>query len=153
MSASRLSLVLCLFVAACGGGDPPAPEAVPFDDVSLSFFRTFPAGVYVFKSQAELAAAWGTAPVEVYGIGLAPGANEQPAYDFSAVTVVGLSQGLGTWCYKPRITDVTRDGDDVVVRYLVPTVSTLACLRSGPMVAFATIPRLTGKASFVRTGP
>ena len=74
-----------------------------------------------------------------------------PTYDFSKYSVVGLSNGIGRWCFAPRITGATSDGINLVVHYFVPTTGTLACMSNGPLIAFALVPQVKGNVQFVQS--
>lgn len=146
---------IVLLFTACGGSSPsPSPtETVETDDVTMTFFRSFATGTYVFRNQSELADAWAAAPFNgVYPIGMVTSEPTMPAYDYSKNTVLGISLGIGKWCYKPSISDVVRDGQNMIVHYEVSALSTLACLRDGPLISFVLVPRLDGNATFVRDG-
>ena len=58
--------------------------------------------------------------------------------------------GVGKWCFKPNIHKVEREDGNTIVHYRTKTSSTLACLRDGPWIAFALIPRADGSVSFVQ---
>ena len=75
-----------------------------------------------------------------------------PDYDYQASMLVGVSLGVGKWCFAPQITGVAISGNDMEVDYKVPTSSTLACLRDGPLISFALVPKVTGSVRFRDTG-
>lgn len=150
MRVRHLFLFLIPLLNACGGSDPVTVEA---QDVSLIFFRPFEAGQYVFRSQSELDSAWAATPFRIFPIGLISSEPAKPVYDFSTQMVVGISNGIGKWCFKPNINKVERDGSDTTVHYSSKTSSTLACLRDGPQIAFALIPRADGAVAFVQEPP
>ena len=150
MRTNPLPLLLVVVVGACGGPRPSPPVEVEAEDVSLTFFRSFESGTYVFHSQAELDSAWAAAPFKVYPVGIVLTEPEKPTYDYTEQMVVGLSLGVGKWCFKPNISHVERIGTETVVHYQVPTRSTLACLRDGPQIAFAVIARADGDVRFVQ---
>jgi hypothetical protein len=64
--------------------------------------------------------------------------------------VVGLSRGIGKWCFKQNLTTAFLTGEHLRVHYNVPTTSTLACLRDGPLISFALVPRVQGSVEFVQ---
>jgi hypothetical protein len=150
----RYALVLFAFLlSACGGSDGgPHLTDVEIQDVTLTFFRSFSSGSYVFRSQTELENAWATSPFQVYPIGIVMEEPPIPAYDYSKYTVVGLSRGIGYWCFKPTITSAFSNGTNLVIHYSVPTTSTLACLRNGPLISFVLVPRIQGSVEFVQDG-
>ena len=127
-----------------------AVQNVEVQDVTLTFFRSFARGTYVFRSQPELASAWAAAPFEFYPIGIVTVEPAMPTYNFSKYTVVGLSHGIGKWCFAPRITRALSDGNNLVVHYFVPTAGTLACMFNAPLIAFAVVPHVTGTVGFVQ---
>jgi hypothetical protein len=146
-------LIAALILVACGGSDdkaPPTSQNVAIQDVTLTFFRAFAPGSYAFKTQAELASAWNAAPFQVFAIGIVTTEPAMPTYDFTVNTVVGLSNGIGKWCFAPKITTAVSDGTNLVVHYYVPTLSTLACLRDGPLIAFALVPQVKGTVTFTQ---
>ena len=151
---ARYALVLLAFLlSACGGSDGGSLSTeVEIQDVTLTFFRSFSSGSYVFRSQTELGNAWAAAPFEVYPIGIVAEEPSIPAYDYSKYTVVGLSRGIGYWCFKPTITSAFSDGTNLVVHYSVPITSTLACMRNGPLISFVLVPRVQGTVEFVQDG-
>lgn len=153
MRLNTHSLLLVALVGTCGKPVPspgPTPVEIEQDDVTLTFFRSFASGTYVFRSQAELDSAWAAAPFELYPVGIVITEPDKPTYDYSQQMVVGLSQGVTKWCFKPTIYKVERLGADTIVHYYLPTRSTLACLRDGPAIAFALISRADGDVSFVQ---
>lgn len=148
-SANRLAgLLFSILLAACGGSDDSAPEPVAFTEVTLTLFRPFAAGEYVFRSAQELQVALGEAPFQVFPVGIVLEEPAIPDWDFQARMIVGLSQGTGAWCMAPRIVDVNRVGSDLLVQYRVPTMGTLACMRLAPLIAFVQVPRVTGRIEF-----
>jgi hypothetical protein len=145
-----LSLALAATVASCGGGDDWRP--VSFESTGDAFYRTFPSGEYVIRSQAELVAAWATAPFEAYPFG--PQTEPpMPSYDFQRSSVVGISRGRGRGCFRPYFREVLVDGQDMIVRYTAPTASTSACLYLAPEVAFVLVPRVEGQVTFEAVPP
>lgn len=152
MKVRYIATLLAPLLVACGGGDGggPASQNVEVQDVTLTFFRSFAPGTYVFRSQPELASAWAAAPFEFYPIGIVTAEPAMPTYDFSRYTVVGLSRGIGKWCFAPRITGALSDGNNLVVHYFVPTTGTLACMFNGPLIAFALVPHVKGTVGFVQ---
>jgi hypothetical protein len=128
---------------------PDAGTSVPFDDVTLSFFRGWDAGVYAFHTQSALNAAWAQAPFQVYPIGIVLTDPGWPTIDFGTSAVVGVSLGFGSWCHGPEIRDVLASGQDVTVQYQRKQPSTSACLADGPLISFATVPAFSGSATFV----
>lgn len=145
-----MAFMACLLSACGGGGSAPAPTALAIDDVSLTFFRSFSAGTYVFRSHKELLNAWNAAHFEAYPIGIVTVEPAVPDYNYSEFTVVGISRGIGKWCYKPNISSVLQSGANLEVHYLIPTTSTLACLRDGPLISFVLVPSTQGPISFVQ---
>ena len=149
MNTRHASVLLSFCLVACGGLDT-TPVAI--EDVSLTFFRSFAPGLYVFRSQTELETAWAAAPFEAYPIGIITEEPSIPAYDFSKYTVIGLSRGIGKWCFKQNFTTAFLNGANLVVHYQVPATSTLACLRDGPLISFALVPQFQGTVEFVQDG-
>jgi hypothetical protein len=139
--------------SSAGNGDEPVQQKVDVVDVTTTFFRSFTIGTYVFRSQTELGDAWALAPFKVYPVGIVLDEPAMPTYDFSKYIVVGLSLGVGKWCFAPRINGAVSDGNNLVVHYFVPTTGTLACLRDGPLIAFALVPRVSGSVQFVEDPP
>ncbi|MGY0194724.1 hypothetical protein ACWA7J_06570 [Leptothrix sp. BB-4] len=137
-----------LMLAACGGSG--GSDEVATQDVTMTFFRAVPAGTHVIRSSSELDTFWAATPFQTWPIGLLSSEPAKPVYDYGTQAVIGLSLGVGKWCFKPVITAVTRQGNDLVARYRVPTGSTLACLRDGPLIAFALVPSFSGTATFVQ---
>jgi hypothetical protein len=146
IGAKTFTCLAMAFLTSCGGGSDT--ETVDSEDVSMTFFRSFAAGTYVFLTQDELSTAWNAAPFESYPIGLVTTEPALPQYDFTKQSVIGISAGIGKWCFKPRITYVSKDDQDVTVHYEIPKTSTLACLRDGPLIAFALVPKLSGSLTF-----
>ena len=126
------------------------PTTLEINDVSLTFFRSFSAGTYVFRNKSELVGAWNAAPFQVYPIGIVTEEPVMPDYDFTKFTVIGLSQGIGKWCFKPNITSVVASGQTSFVHYSIPTASTLACMRDGPLISFVLVPTKQSKVTFVQ---
>jgi hypothetical protein len=149
MGAKHVVSLLAALLVACGGDSGSNPQNVEVQDVTMTFFRSFPSGTYVFKNQSELESAWAAAPFQVYPIGLVLVEPSMPTYDFSIHTVVGLSLGIGKWCFAPRISKAVSDGNNLVVHFFLPSTSTLACLRDGPLIAFALVPQVKGSVQFV----
>ena len=146
--------VLLLAVAGlngCGGGgddDRVVPVPVMFSDETLVQFRPYAQGEYVIRTRAELQAAWAAAPFAVFPVGIVLSEPAFPEYDFQSSMLVGVSLGVGKWCFKPVITNVWVLGPHMEVDYKVPTSSTLACLRDGPLISFALVPRFAGTVAF-----
>jgi hypothetical protein len=151
MNTGHISALLAIFLYACGGSGLTEVK-VEMQDVTLTFFRSFPVGSYVFRNQTELENAWATAPFASYPVGIVIEEPPIPAYDYSKYTVVGLSRGIGKWCFKPSITAAFSNGTDLVVHYDVSTTSTLACLRDGPLISFSLVPRVQGTVEFMQDG-
>lgn len=154
MQASfRVIALVVSVLAGCGGdgGDEPVP--VKFTDQTLDQFRPYAQGEYVIRSRAQLQAAWAAAPFAVFPIGLITSEPAFPEYDYQASMLVGVSLGIGKWCFAPVITGVSTIGNDMKVEYKVPTGSTLACLRDAPLISFALVPRTTGTVTFRNRGP
>jgi hypothetical protein len=152
MYRRHISPLVMVLLSACGGSDLSGPDwtAVEMQDVTLTFFRSFPVGSYVFRSQTELVNAWATAPFAAYPVGIVTEEPPIPTYDYTKYTVVGVSLGIGKWCFKPNITAAFSNGMDLVVHYSVSTTSTLACLRNGPLISFSLVPRVQGTVEFVQ---
>lgn len=130
--------------AACGGSDP---DPVPFADVTSDVFGTYPLGNYSFRSQEELAAAWG--PFTQSGAD----ATERPSFDFNASMLVGVSLGVGIRCYVPTITSITRSGNTLTVSWKSTWpdgFTTQACLHQWPLSTFVAVPQHQGQVVFVR---
>lgn len=150
------SMMITFGLVGCGGGGGSPSEGVSdstqveIQDVTMTFFRSFSSGTYIFNSQEELANAWAAAPFKVYPIGLILEEPPFPVYDFSKYTVVGISHGIGAWCYKPYITAAFSNCNNLVVHYSVPSSTTTACMRSGPLVAFVLVPQIQGTVEFVQ---
>jgi hypothetical protein len=140
--------VTVALMTACSSGDEAVPVA--YTDETMTQFRPYAQGDYVIRSRAELQAAWAAAPFRVFPIGLLTSEPAFPAYDFQSSMLVGVSLGEGLWCHKPVIMNVLVAGDDMDVEYRVSTSSTLACLRNGPLISFALVPRATGTVTFRR---
>lgn len=151
MRSWLVSVAAAVILEACGGGGSK-DNSVVTQDVTMTFFRSFGVGTYVIRSQAELSSAWAAAPFEIYPVGLVQSEPAMPAYDFGKNSVLGVSLGIGKWCFKPNITTVESAGDGVVVHYSVSTASTLACLKDGPLISFVLVPSFTGSATFIRDG-
>ncbi|MBG9390212.1 hypothetical protein [Caenimonas aquaedulcis] len=146
MSARFAALALLAMLAACGGGGE-TPEDVAMQRLQEELTRSFPAGTYVFRSQAEMAAAWNAAPQE-FG-----DAKPMPAIDFSQSMVVGISMGVGIRCFVPTITAVTRVGASYTVSYRANDGSggtTLACLHTWRLTDFVAVPAQPGTVAFQR---
>lgn len=131
-----------------GGGDHAVPVPVMFSDETLVQFRPYAQGEYVIRTRAELQAAWAAAPFAVFPVGIVLSEPAFPEYDFQSSMLVGVSLGIGKWCFKPVITNVWLFGPHMEVDYKVPTSSTLACLRDGPLISFALVPRFAGTVAF-----
>jgi hypothetical protein len=139
-------------LAGCGGGnDGPVP--VSFSDQTLAQFRPWPQGEYVIRSREQLQAAWAAAPFQRFPIGIVLAEPAFAQYDYQTSMLVGVSLGIGKWCFAPIITGVATSGNDMEVDYRVPTSSTLACLADAPLISFALVPKVTGNVAFRNTGP
>lgn len=144
MRSALLPLLVAFALAGCGGGGA-APESLPFQSMQEQLTRSFPQGVYVFRNQAEMAAAWEAAPQE-FGE-----AKPLPQVNFATSTVVGVSLGVGIRCDIPIITQVSRSGGAVTVSYrtnLGTGVTTLACLHRWRLTDFVLIPATPAPATF-----
>ncbi len=145
----RYMVPLALAVAllgGCGGGGP-APQPVAFQSMQEDFTGSFPEGTYVFRSEADMAAAWSVAPQE-FGE-----AKAMPVVDFTQDTVVGVSLGVGIRCDVPTITEVSSHDGVVAVSYktnLGTGVTTLACLHRWRLSDFARIPATRDPVVFER---
>ena len=140
--------VTVALLMACSSRDEAV--LVTYTDETMTQFRPYAQGNYVIRSRAELQAAWAAAPFTVFPIGLLTSEPAFPAYDFQSSMLVGVSLGVGLWCFKPVITNVWVAGDDMDIEYRLSTSSTLACLRNGPLISFALVPRATGAVTFRR---
>lgn len=138
-----------IWLAGCGDAREPPFEPVAFEDVTMTLFRPFAAGTYVFRSRDELLAALAAAPFQIFPIGLVTEAPAVPAWDFAQGMIVGLSRGQGAWCSAPRIREVLGNGTETEVRYMVAAFGTLACQRLAPRIGFARVPRATGRVAFI----
>lgn len=135
-------------LAGCGGGSTPEPVA--FQPLQDDMTRSFPAGTYAFRTQAELAEAWNAAPQQ-FGE-----AKPLPTVDFSQKMVVGISLGVGIRCNVPIIRKVERDGGTYVVSYTTNEgtgVTTLACLHQWHLTDFVAVPASAGTVVFERVPP
>ena len=139
-------LPLSMLLASCGGGG--GWTEVAFSEQTMNLFRPFAAGEYVWRTADQMRAGIAAAPFRVFPVGLVTEEPPEPALDFTTSMVIGLSLGIGKWCFAPRIVRVLRDGDDTQLEYRVPTISTLACLRDGPAIAFASVPKAPGRVWF-----
>jgi hypothetical protein len=140
-----LTLLAFAFLAGCGGGDSSS-EPVAFESLQDEMTRSFPTGTYVFRTQAEMAAAWNAAPQQ-FGE-----AKPLPTVDFTQNMVVGISLGVGIRCNIPIIRKVERS-DVYVVSYTTNEdtgVTTLACLHQWHLTDFATVPASAGAVAFQR---
>jgi len=147
----RLLLVgLVGLLVACGGSEKEAQEPVQFTNVTMTLFRPFATGEYVFRSRVELDSALSAAPFRVFPIGLVLTEPSIPDWDFQSSMIVGLSLGLGAWCTAPRIIEVLSDGTSMVVRYEVWSSGTLACMKLAPLIAFVQVPQVAGPVEFRR---
>jgi hypothetical protein len=141
------TLLAASLLAGCGGSDPAVFEPVAFQSLQNDMTRSFPAGTYVFKTQAEMAAAWTAAPQQ-FG-----DPKPLPTVDFSQSMVVGVSLGVGIRCNTPIITSIARQSDDYLVSYRTNEgtgVTTLACLHQWHLTDFAAIPATRGNVVFQR---
>jgi len=150
LSIAAMALSVTLLSACGGGGD--ASVAVDFKDQTLVQFRPYPQGEYVIRSRDQLQADWAAVPFQRFPIGIVLSEPAFPEYDYQASMLVGVSLGIGKWCFAPQITSVTISGNDMEVDYRVPTSSTLACLADAPLISFALVPRVTGSVTFRNTG-
>ena len=140
------SILFSLSLVSCGGGGDVMPLA--FQSMQEQFSGTYAAGTYVFRNQAELAAAWAAAPQQ-FGTPM-----EMSVIDFSRNTVVGISLGTGIRCDTPRIVAVYELGGTVQVSYFTNQgtgVTTLACLHQWRLSDFALIPATSEPVVFERT--
>jgi hypothetical protein len=140
------TLLAASLLASCGGGDFVS-EPVAFQSLQDEMTRSIPAGTYVFKTQAEMEAAWTAAPQQ-FG-----DPKPLPVIDFSQAMVVGVSLGVGIRCNIPIITSVVRHSDDYLVSYKTNEdtgVTTLACLHQWHLTDFAAIPATRGAVVFQR---
>lgn len=143
LRAAALAIAASL-VVGCGGSDS---DPVPFVDVTSEVFGTYPFGNYTFRSQAELAAAWG--PFTQSGAS----ATELPSFDFGSQMIVGVSLGVGVRCYIPTITSVVQSGSTLTVSWKSTWpdgFTTLACLHQWPLTDFVAVPQHQGRVVFVR---
>jgi len=114
---------------------------VPFARLEADLYGDWPARTYVARNDAEWTAIW-----EQHDPLQTP-PPARPAVDFSASTLVGVSEGWGpNGCYALLITRVSEHSAQVQVEYAVSTppaegVCTQALV---PLVSFARIPA-TGK--------
>lgn len=79
-----------------------------------------------------------------------------PMIDFDAYTVIGVSRGVGIRCFSPRITDVYRVDNDLVVVYREPPTTgpiTLACAHPWPLTDFIRVPAVQGSVWFEASRP
>jgi hypothetical protein len=143
----RLLCQTPVLLAACGSSG--GKSEVAFTELTMELFRPFAAGEYVWRSVDEMRAALQAAPFRVFPVGLVLSAPPEPAVDFTTAMVVGLSLGIGKWCFTPRLVRVLGDGHDLQVEYRIATQSTLACLRDGPLIAFAAVPKVAGRVEFI----
>jgi hypothetical protein len=147
LANAACAAALIALLGGCGGSDSTWQVAAA-EDVTLTLFRPFAAGEYVFRSRAELDAALAAAPFRVWPIGLVTEEPPIPAWDFETQMVVGISLGEGPWCTAPRIQSVSSDGTDVRVPYTAPSSGTLACMHLAPLIAFVRVPRVPGRVVF-----
>lgn len=144
----RRTALLAPLALAAGCGSSGGKSEVAFTELTMELFRPFAAGEYVWRSAEAMRTALAAAPFRVFPIGLVTEPPPEPAVDFTAAMVIGLSLGVGRWCFAPRLVRVLSDGHDVQVEYRIPTSSTSACLRDAPLIAFARVPRAAGAVGF-----
>lgn len=142
-------IFVVILLTACGGSDHGSVDGsyskqVEIQDITLTLFRSFSSGSYVLQSQSEFENAWASAPFQLFPVGIVIEEPPMPTYDYSKYTVIGLSLGTGYWCFRPILTSAFTDGTNMIVHYYIPTSSTSACLRNGPLISFALVPRFQG---------
>lgn len=152
MRFSAWLATLAFSLVACGGRVDPV--SVEFQLMSTEFPGSFPAGTYVFTNASEMAAAWATAPQEYVTPDprLPPGPIPMPVIDFDKHSIVGVSLGVGIRCFVPQIKTITSTDSNLTVMYTAPPdtgPATLACYHRWPLTAFAKVPAITGKVSFL----
>jgi hypothetical protein len=143
-------LAVSLLSACGGGGSGEILQLTPvsFSDATITQFRPYAPGEYVIRSRVELQTAWAANPFSVFPIGIVTAEPVFPNYDFQSSMLVGISLGVGKWCFAPQIVRVSMVGANLDIEYRVPTTSTLACLRDGPLISFALVPKFAGSATF-----
>lgn len=146
-----LLMTLVSLLLACGGSGDRTQEPVQFTDVTITLFRPFETGEYVFRSRAELDRALEAAPFRPFPIGIVLTEPAIPDWDFQSSMIVGLSLGIGAWCTAPRIIEVLSDGTHMVVRYDVAATGTLACMKLAPLIGFVQVPKVDGQVEFRRS--
>ena len=162
--ATAVTLWMSCALCACGGGSgspppaPPAPTPVAFQHaittLASPFLRKFPSGTYVIRNQAEFDTAWQSAPFEYFPfITEATVDQPMPSIVFTKTALLGVSQGVGSWCEAPRITDVIQSGQQLLVRYWVPVIGTQACRHTAPVVDFVLVPSFSGQVTFQQYVP
>ncbi|HSW23822.1 MAG TPA: hypothetical protein VLJ62_13735 [Burkholderiaceae bacterium] len=153
MRTSFFAAIALVFAAITGCGDG-AEQAVPasFTDETMTQFRPYAQGEYVIRTRSQLQAAWAAAPFAVFPVGLVTSEPAFPEYDFQSSMLVGVSLGIGKWCFAPVITQVLVVGDDMDVEYKIRAISTLACMFNAPLISFALVPRVTGSVAFRNGG-
>lgn len=142
-----MAVMALALLASCGGGDdPPPPQEVAFQSIQNQMTRSFPAGNYVFRTQAQMAAAWEAAPQQ-YGE-----AKPMPVVDFSQSMVVGISLGTGIRCGVPIVTSVTLQGVSYLVSYKSNDSGsgTLACMHQWYLTDFVVVPVQPGAVEIQR---
>lgn len=147
---ARAWLGALLLLAACASSEP---EPVPFEPLNVPAAPNFASGDYVFTTAAAWSTAWLAAPQQFHADPFNLQHVPLPAVDFSVHTVVGVSLGVGTRCFVPRITAVLRDGDTLEVQYRSNAdtgVVTLACAHPWSLAVFAKVPALGGDLRSVR---
>ena len=122
------------------------------------FPGSFAAGTYVFKTQADMSAAWAEAPQEYVPVDprLPPGPMPMPVIDWQRYSVVGVSLGVGIRCFAPKIIRIVKTGSDLTVMYTAPPSTgpaTLACYHRWPLTAFAEVPVIEGNVAFSLADP
>lgn len=134
-------------MAACGGSDSQRAIPVAFKSMQEAFSGSYPRGTYVFRTQAELQAAWQLAPQQ-FGEPM-----PIPVVDFAQHSIVGISLGVGLRCDIPIITRVDALADAITVYYRTNEgtgVTTLACLHQWRLSDFVRIPAIRGAVTFER---
>ena len=156
MHSKYLWFFLVPWMGACDGAEPepePEPEPIPdkfeVTDVSEAFKREFKYGPHVFRSQAELDAAWANTPFKSRPID--PHEGPKPTYDFSDKMVAGCMLGEGNLCQGPELTQVERIGADTVIHYKRYPYSSSVCHSFSKLyLVFVLVPRADGNVICVR---
>ncbi len=132
----KFIVILSIFGLSSCGGAVESINSIEFEDVSMSFFKSFPVGGYEIFDDNSLNSIWDLGVFNLYPVGMVLQAQPIPVVDFTKYEIHGMVWSDNYWCYRPKVNNIILNNKILKIYYSRPTISTSACLRIGPAQVF-----------------